>query len=288
MKKLLSISSIPKRLSQQRFARGFGNGWGPGPLAIVLALSVNLSLAAEINSGSGRPAAPAASASVSASTLATSSTKTSAAPSPSSTRPQRIGFVDIDAIIQESRAVREHIGRIEDEFEVQRREIERKTAEYRRLRESLDRQSSVLTDAEKETRRKRIADLRGEIDDLQYRADRLLKRSENTLLAPIMEGILRVVDEVGRREGFDLILRGETVLFGTDSTNLTDRILAEIDRRGLPELDDFQASGNSPRSSSASPAEADGSTSPSSSSSSSHRRRAGTASAPLDSLPLLP
>jgi len=195
----------------------------------VAAGAIWLCLAAVGGGAAGANAAPASALSDTTATTAT------LAPRPPASCP-RVGFVDMDVVIQGSRAVQGHVRSLEAELEGKRDEIDRKLEEYRRLKEQLDRQQGFLNDEEKARRREELDRRRAEVEDLQYEANRTLRRSEGTLLAPVMEGILAVVEEIARREGFDLVVRGESVIYGAEAVNLTDRVIATLDARGLPNL----------------------------------------------------
>jgi len=139
----------------------------------------------------------------------------------------------MDIVLQQSHAVQEHVGRIEDQLQSRKKEIERKTAEYSRLREGLERQDSLLSDEEKANRRRRIQELKTEIEDLQYEANRHLRQSESGVIEPVLDAVMATVRQVGEREGYDLILRGELVLYGDPAHDLTDRVIQELDAKAL-------------------------------------------------------
>lgn len=212
----------------------------------------------------------------------------SAAKSPS--RPcQRIGFVDMDVVLQESRAVRERIDHVESDLDARRREIERKTAEYRRLAEGLERQGSILTDEEKMNRRHRMQQLSSEIEDLRYEANKTLRASERGVIGPVLDAVMATVEEVGKREGYDLIVRGEAVLYGHEMADLTQRVIDELDLRGL-KLKPVDG-GRSGSLESASAGEEGTTRAPSASdtpTSGSARSRRPSAASPIESLPLIP
>jgi outer membrane protein len=146
----------------------------------------------------------------------------------------------MDIVLQESKAVQEHVGRVEDRLELKKRDIDRKMTEHDRLRESLQRQDSILTEEEKQRRIQRIEELKTEVEDLRYEANRLLRQSERGIIEPILDSVMETVREVGQREGFDLVLRGELVLYGADAVDLTDRVIEALDSKviAIPGLSD--------------------------------------------------
>lgn len=171
---------------------------------------------------------------------ATSENKPGAAPAAASVpsteapaRPMKIGFVDMDVVFQDSKAVQEQIGRVEDRLDATKKEIDRKMSEYNRLRDGLERQDSVLTDEEKTSRRRRIQELKTEVEDLQYEANKQLRQSESGVVEPVLDAVMATVQQIAKREGYDLVLRGEMVLYGVQSIDLTDRLIRELDSKPL-------------------------------------------------------
>lgn len=179
--------------------------------------------AAAISESKPDAAPPAASV---PSTVATSSTTDPA-------KPMKIGFVDMDVVFQDSKAVQEQIGRVEDRLDATKKEIDRKMSEYSRLRDGLERQDSVLTDEEKTSRRRRIQELKTEVEDLQYEANKQLRQSESGVVEPVLDAVMATVQQIAKREGYDLVLRGEMVLYGVQSIDLTEQLIREIDAKPL-------------------------------------------------------
>lgn len=195
-------------------------------IVVVVGLFTGLLVPASGQDKSSGSASPAEAASPPAAPPATSAGSVASGPA-------RIGFVDMDIVLQQSHAVQEHVGRIEDQLQSRKKEIERKTAEYSRLREGLERQDSLLSDEEKANRRRRIQELKTEIEDLQYEANRHLRQSESGVIEPVLDAVMATVRQVGEREGYDLILRGELVLYGDPAHDLTDRVIQELDAKAL-------------------------------------------------------
>jgi outer membrane protein len=141
----------------------------------------------------------------------------------------RFGFVDVELVLAESQAIRLIVSEIDTELGRRDGEIRDKQRELQKLRLSLETQGSVLSQVEREKRQQQAVTLLSEVDEMEYRFDREVKRKQATVIEPLLEQVVRIVGEVGRRDGYDLIVRGETVLWGAKSVDLTPVIVRELD-----------------------------------------------------------
>lgn len=164
-------------------------------------------------------------------------------PSMSPDRPQRVGFVDMDVVLQDSRAVWEVLREVDEEMERRERDITAKRRELRRLELRLEQQGGVLSEAERRRREQEIIALVEEIDEAEYRFSRDVREKEQTLIGPLRRMVLELVRDVARRENFDIVLNGEMVLYGTDPVDLTVPVLQLLDSKG----DELRRALNPPR-----------------------------------------
>jgi outer membrane protein len=158
-------------------------------------------------------------------------TRAAVAPVAPSGSGARVGFVDIEIVLGESRAVRQIAGEIDEELGRRDQEIREKRRELQKLRLSLEQQGSVLSDEERARRQQQALALISDIDEAEYRFNREVRRKQSTVIEPMLEQVVKLIGEVGQREGFDLIVRGETVLWGGRSVDLTPTVIRELDQR---------------------------------------------------------
>ncbi|MBI5154418.1 OmpH family outer membrane protein [Candidatus Poribacteria bacterium] len=158
-----------------------------------------------------------------------------AAPEPQSQA--RIGFVDIELIIENSRAIGDALDRIDREMADQAKEIEDMRRELKRQQYELDRQERVLSLEERDKRRGEINLLMDGITRSEFDFEQELKGRERQV-APVLEKIMQIVADVAARDGYDLVLRGEVVIYGSKSVDLTPEVVRELDRRA-PEIGDL-------------------------------------------------
>src|SRR5690606_32730328 len=83
---------------------------------------------------------------------------------------------------------------------------------------------------ERETRRTELLTMQDEINRLKFDFEQDLRAKER-VIEPVLEKIMNIVADVAERDGYDVVLRGEVVIYGRDSANLTDTVIKELDAR---------------------------------------------------------
>jgi outer membrane protein len=142
----------------------------------------------------------------------------------------RFGFVDVELVLAESRAIRAIVSEVDEDLAGREGTIREKRRELQKLRLALETQGPILSQPERDRRQQQAIALLSEIDELEFRFDRDMRRKQAQVIEPMLEQVLRVVGDVGQRDGFALIVRGETVLWGARSVDLTPVVVQELDR----------------------------------------------------------
>ncbi|GAB4319881.1 MAG: hypothetical protein Kow0059_14050 [Candidatus Sumerlaeia bacterium] len=145
------------------------------------------------------------------------------------TRPLRIGFVDIDRVTVESPTINKLMDEMETLVSREQNKLEVKRQEYEQLRRELQQKESILSKEALAEKREQMDKLRQEIEDLGYEIDKLVNQSDRRVVKPAMDLIGEAIRRVGREYDYDLILRGEVVLHGSRRTDLTGAVVHTIE-----------------------------------------------------------
>ncbi len=143
----------------------------------------------------------------------------------------RIGVIDFQRVLKESRAgiaAQDEIKRKADELESG---LRAKGEEIDALQKQLEREALVLS---QEKRQEKERDIRIKINDAKtlqktYRDD--FKIFEVQLIKRIQKEFFDLVESIGKRDGYTMILEKVGVLYIQDSVDITDRLIAEYDRK---------------------------------------------------------
>ncbi len=144
----------------------------------------------------------------------------------------KIGYVDVERISAESTYLKQMLSNIETELEAKRKNIREKEEAYQRLRDELRQKESVMTEAQLDSMRKEsrrlLTEIQNDTDDVQ----RMLRRAEREQMDPAFNLIIETIQAIGREEGFDLVLRGDYVLYGKANLDITEQVIKRLDSRG--------------------------------------------------------
>src|SRR3990172_2769833 len=145
----------------------------------------------------------------------------------------KLGFVDIQAVISQSKEGQGARNKVAAEANEKQKEITLKEAEIKQMDADLQKQGPVLSEAAKKDReediRRRLRDLKRLTEDF----NRDLAKRENELLNDLLRDVTAVIREYGKEKGLTLIVeRGQGgVIYGSDPADLTKEILERYNNR---------------------------------------------------------
>lgn len=146
----------------------------------------------------------------------------------------KIGFVDARKAINECKAGREAKDSISMEIEKLQNQIIAKQNELQNLKETIDRQASILTEEAKSAKER---EYQQKLRESQRWADEIevdVKQKREELETAISKKLQRVIQKMGTEEGYTLILEKneKILLFAAQAIDLTDRVIKGIDALG--------------------------------------------------------
>jgi len=146
----------------------------------------------------------------------------------------KIGYVDARKAINECKAGKEAKNTITATIDKLQDQITGKQNELQNLKESLDRQSSVLTD---EARSAKEREYQLKLRESQRWADEIqgdIKQKREELETAISRKLQKVIEKIGTDEGYAIILEKneKILLFASKAIDLTDRVIKGIDALG--------------------------------------------------------
>ena len=91
-------------------------------------------------------------------------------------------------------------------------------------------QEPTLTATQKETRQKAMRDLQQQLQDRQQQLAQQANQRQNELMAPIMEQVKKVLDDIRLEDGYSIIISGDPniILSYDKNLDITDRVVARL------------------------------------------------------------
>lgn len=147
----------------------------------------------------------------------------------------KFGYVDSEKILTSFPAALDAQNKLEQENTEWGKEFQKLEDNVRSLREQLDQQSLLLSDAKKLEKEEEIRALLLEIQQFQNQKwgqqGEYFKRQED-LMRPVLDRINAAIRKVGEEEECDIIfdtVQGN-VLYAKERYDLTDKVLAELEK----------------------------------------------------------
>jgi len=143
----------------------------------------------------------------------------------------KIGVVDLQRLMETSEQGKAAQAKIKEQKDKMELELKQKGAEIEELRKQLERESMVMS---KEKRAEKGRETRIKLNDFKtlqkaYRAE--LQALENKLVSALRKDILQLTAEIGKKEGYLLIINNFSVMYSPGSIDITDRLIKELNAR---------------------------------------------------------
>lgn len=139
----------------------------------------------------------------------------------------KIGIIDFQKVLETSIAGKKAQAEISKQGKKMEADLKQKGAEIDEIKKKLEREALVMS---KDMREEREREIRIKINDfktLQKRYMTDFKVQEQQLVQRIQKDIFKIVEEIGKKEGFLLVLekREGGVLYSPNTNDITDKLI---------------------------------------------------------------
>lgn len=154
--------------------------------------------------------------------------------SPVQAQGQKIGYVDLQKALNLSAAGKEAKEKIKVKVQGYDAEVQQRQAELKKLKEDLEKQAMLLSEEARSTKERdyqqKVKDYQRFTKDIQE----TLQQTDADLTRKILEQLLKVVQDVGKKEGYTLILEKteSSLVYADDSIDMTDSVIKAFDKQG--------------------------------------------------------
>ncbi|MGD8725137.1 MAG: OmpH family outer membrane protein [Desulfobacterales bacterium] len=140
----------------------------------------------------------------------------------------KIGTVDIQRIMSTSEQGKAAKAQIKAQSDKMTAALNEKGAEIEALKQQLERESMVMS---KEKRDEKEREFRIKLNDLKslekrYRGE--LQAMEKKLAGDMRKTVYKLVEEIGKKEGYLLIINNFNIMYAPASIDITDKIIKEL------------------------------------------------------------
>jgi outer membrane protein len=142
----------------------------------------------------------------------------------------KVGFVQVDKILQEAPQTIESNKKLEKEFSSRTDKLKADIKSLKERESSFSKDALTMKESERDTKEKSLSQLRVDIQrkERELREDINIRRNEE--LGGLQEQINKAVTSVAKAEGFDLVLYNG-VAYASEKIDITDKILKSLGKK---------------------------------------------------------
>jgi len=147
--------------------------------------------------------------------------------------PTIIGYVDMQAVIDNSQSGRQARKALEERFEDEQRKLARKQQIIRQLQETLDRDQVLMNQKELDKKKAEIQEHKQEFQQRVVQLRKELSQEENKLTNRILEPVPTIIAELGKDKQIAAILgrRQSGLLYVDPDLDLTAEVIERLDAK---------------------------------------------------------
>ena len=143
----------------------------------------------------------------------------------------KIGVVDLQRVMETSDAGKSAQAQIKQQKEKMETDLKDKGAEIEQIRQRLEREAMVMS---KESREEKEREVRIKLNDFKtlqkkYRND--LQELEKKLVTQLRDDTIALVAEIGKKEGYLLIISRVGVLYSPNTIDVTDQLIKRLNEQ---------------------------------------------------------
>lgn len=144
-----------------------------------------------------------------------------------------IGYVDVRAVLLESKAGKQHKTEIEKIVKDKQSALKKEEEKLKTLQQSLEKEMLTLSDAQKQEKQRGFQEKVQALQKNAQDAERDLRQKDNEYSSKAIEEMRKVIAEVAKEEKLSLVFgKSEmSVLYSEEGMDITSKVIQKLDSR---------------------------------------------------------
>ena len=144
----------------------------------------------------------------------------------------KIGFVDMKAVIAKSEPGSKAMEQLKAQFKDMKDNLDAQKKSLDALKDELQKQSMMLSQEAKIDKEAQYKRKVRDFQDMGQSYQRKLQQAEQSLSKPIIDKLLEVIQDYGKKNGYTAIFdrQASGLVFSQDNVDLTNTIIAELNK----------------------------------------------------------
>ncbi len=142
----------------------------------------------------------------------------------------KVGYVQVDKILQEAPQTAESSKKLEKEFGPRSQELDRMQKQIRDLESSLDKDGVTMSETDRRNKERDVSNLKIEFQRKQRELREDINIRKNEELGALQDRINKAVQTVSEAEGYDLVVYSG-VAYASKKIDITDKVLKSLGKK---------------------------------------------------------
>lgn len=142
----------------------------------------------------------------------------------------KIGYVQVDKILQEAPQTAESSKKLEKEFAPRSQELERMQKQIKDIETALDKDALTMSETDRKNKERDASNLKIDFQRKQRELREDINLRKNEELAALQDRINKAVTSVSEAEGYDLVVYGG-VAYANKKIDITDKVLKSLGKK---------------------------------------------------------
>lgn len=142
----------------------------------------------------------------------------------------KIGYVQVDKILQEAPQTAESGKKLEKEFGPRTQELERMQKQIKDIETALDKDALTMSETDRKNKERDASNLKIDFQRKQRELREDVNLRKNEELGALQDRINKAVTAVSEAEGYDLVVYGG-VAYANKKIDITDKVLKSLGKK---------------------------------------------------------
>jgi len=138
----------------------------------------------------------------------------------------KVGFVSTERVLRESNPAKASQKKLEVEFAKREKEVQDLANKLRGMSEKLERDATVMVEADRAKRQREIADMERDLQRRQREFREDLNQRRNEELAQVVERANKAIRQIAEAEKYDIIF--QEAVFASPRIDITEKVLKSL------------------------------------------------------------
>lgn len=142
----------------------------------------------------------------------------------------KVGYVQVDKILQEAPQTAESGKKLEKEFSPRTQDLDKMSKQIKDMESSLEKDSLTMSETDRKNKERDVANLKIDFQRKQRELREDVNLRKNEELGSLQDRINKAVTSVSETEGYDLVVYGG-VAYASKKIDITDKVLKVLGKK---------------------------------------------------------